>query len=104
MITPEPHRGFDENEYRSRTHRIQIAMAEHSLDGLLFFSEAEVRYFSGFHTPFWQSPTRPWFLFIPLEGNPVAIIPQIGAPLMSKTWIIDIRSWSAPSPADDGVH
>ena len=40
-------------------------------------SEAEVRYFSGFHTPFWQSPTRPWFLFIPAEGAPVAVIPEI---------------------------
>ena len=103
MITPEPHRGFDEDEYRARTHRIQIGMATQNLDGLLLCSEAEVRYFSGFHTPFWQSPTRPWFLFIPSEGNPVAIIPEIGAALMRKTWIIDIRSWNAPSPADDGI-
>lgn len=103
MPNPEPHRGFDENEYKARTHGIQIGMAKHGLDGLLFCSEAEVRYFSGFHTPFWQSPTRPWFLFIPAQGKPIAIIPEIGASLMRTTWIKDIRSWSAPYPADDGV-
>jgi len=78
-------------------------MAQEGLEGLLVMSEAEVRYFSGFHTPFWQSPTRPWFLFIPAEGAPVAVIPEIGAALMRTTWITDIRTWAAPNPADDGV-
>lgn len=65
-------------------------------------TEAEVRYFSGFHTLFWQSPTRPWFLFVPAQGKPIAIIPEIGAALMRQTWIEDIRTWSAPQPKDDG--
>lgn len=73
------------------------------LSGLLLTTEAEVRYFSGFHTLFWQSPTRPWFLFVPLSGKPIAIIPEIGADLMRKTWLDDIRTWAAPAPKDDGI-
>lgn len=78
-------------------------MAQQGLSGLLLMSEAEVRYFSRFHTLFWQSPTRPWFLFVPVEGKPVAIIPEIGAVLMRQTWIDDIHTWSAPNPQDDGI-
>jgi Xaa-Pro aminopeptidase len=78
-------------------------MAGQGLSGLLLMSEAELRYFSGFRTLFWQSPTRPWFLFVPVEGKPIAIIPEIGAALMRQTWVDDIRTWSAPNPQDDGL-
>jgi len=50
-----------------------------------------------------ESPTRPWFLVVPRSGNPIAVIPEIGAAGMATTWIDDIRTWSAPQPADDGV-
>ena len=98
-----PPRGFDFSEFAARTARAQERMARQGLSGLLLMSEAELRYFTGFHTPFWQSPTRPWFLFIPAGGRPVAIIPEIGATLMRRTWIEDIRTWSAPDPQDDGL-
>ena len=98
-----PPRGFPKAEFAARTAQAQDRMATHGLSGLLLMTEAEVRYFSGFHTLFWQSPTRPWFLFVPVEGKPVAIIPEIGASLMRQTWIEDIRSWSAPDPCDDGL-
>ncbi len=78
-------------------------MAQNGVAGCLFTTEPEVRYFTGFHTLFWQSPTRPWFLFVPPEGKPVAVIPEIGAALMATTWIDDIRTWSAPAPGDDGI-
>jgi Xaa-Pro aminopeptidase len=102
MNDPPP-RGFDVAEFAVRTARAQARMAQQGLSGLLLMSEAELRYFSGFHTLFWQSPTRPWFLFLPVEGKPIAIIPEIGAPLMRRTWIDDIRTWSAPNPQDDGL-
>ncbi|MDE9451558.1 aminopeptidase P family protein [Aliiroseovarius sp. Z3] len=99
----EPPRGFPEDEFATRTARAQTRMADAGLAGLLLMTEPEVRYFSGFHTLFWQSPTRPWFLFVPATGKPIAIIPEIGAALMRTTWIDDIRTWSAPAPADDGI-
>ncbi|PWR00768.1 peptidase M24 [Meridianimarinicoccus roseus] len=104
-MTPmaRPTRGFSEQEYADRTSRAQAHMAQAGWAGLLLTTEAELRYFSGFHTLFWQSPTRPWFLFVPAVGKPVAIIPEIGADLMRRTWLDDIRTWSAPAPEDDGI-
>lgn len=102
-MSDAPQRGFPQDEFEARTRKAQTLMSEQELDGLLLMTEPEVRYFSGFHTLFWQSPTRPWFLFVPAAGKPIAIIPEIGAALMRQTWIDDIRSWSAPAPDDDGI-
>lgn len=98
-----PARGFDESEFAARTAYAQRAMAAAGIAGLLVMTEPEVRYFSGFQTLFWQSPTRPWFLFLPADGKPVAVIPRIGAALMRQTWLDDIRTWAAPDPGDDGI-
>lgn len=102
-IGPAPRRGFDSAEFAARTDRAQTAMAVRGLAGLLLTTEAEVRYFTGFHTLFWQSATRPWFVFVPACGKPVAVIPEIGAALMRRSWLDDIRTWSAPDPGDDGI-
>ena len=98
-----PERGFPESEFMARAARAQAMMAERGLDALLVCTEPEVRYLTGFHTPFWQSPTRPWFVILPAEGRPVAVIPGIGASAMATTWVTDIRTWPAPRPADDGL-
>lgn len=102
-MTSAPARGFDTAEFAARTARAQEKMAKSGMVGLLLTTEPEVRYFSGFHTLFWQSPTRPWFLFIPATGKPIAVIPEIGADLMRRSWLDDIRTWSAPTPEDDGL-
>jgi Xaa-Pro aminopeptidase len=94
---------FSESEFAARTEQAQRALREKGLDALFFTTEAEIRYFTGFRTLFWQSPTRPWFLVVPARGKPIAVIPQIGAHLMESTWIEDIRTFSAPHPTDDGI-
>ena len=78
-------------------------MARAGLSALLLTTEPELRWFTGFLTRFWESPTRPWFLVVPATGDPVAVIPTIGAPLMAQGWISDIRSWRSPDHADDGI-
>ena len=98
-----PERGFPQIEFEQRLEKAQRLMSEKELDVMLFCTEAEVRYFTGFLTQFWQSPTRPWFLCLPGKGNPVAVIPEIGADCMERTWIEDIRTWSSPHPDDDGI-
>ncbi len=95
--------GFPEAEYAGRVARAQRAMAEHGFGAFLLTTEPDVRYFTGFLTRFWESPSRPWFLVVPASGKPIAVIPSIGAALMGSTWIDDIRTWSAPQPEDDGV-
>lgn len=98
-----PARGFPVSEFETRLENAQRLMAAEGLDLLLLTTEPDVRYFSGFLTQFWQSPTRPWFLLVPAAGKPVAVIPGIGAPAMERTWIGDIRSWASPNPADEGL-
>jgi Xaa-Pro aminopeptidase len=70
---------FADTEYQSRTRRAQAMMADRGIDGLLLTTEPEVRYFTGYLTRFWESPARPWFLIVPATGDPVAVIPTIGA-------------------------
>lgn len=94
---------FPAAEFAARTARAQTAMAEQGFDALLFTTEAEVRYFSGFRTLFWQSPTRPWFLIVPKDGKPIAVIPEIGAAPMRATWLDDVRCWSSPHAEDEGI-
>ena len=96
-------RGFPVSEFEARLKRAQSLMAQHGLAALLLTTEPEVRYFTGYLTRFWESPSRPWFLVVPASGKPVAVIPSIGAALMRSTWIDDIRTWQAPDLKDDGV-
>jgi len=96
-------RGFPDSEFESRCARAQALMAQADIAALLLTTEAELRYFSGFLTQFWQSPTRPWFMVVPQSGKPIAVIPGIGAECMSRTWLDDIRTWASPDPEDDGV-
>jgi Xaa-Pro dipeptidase len=98
-----PQRGFPQAEFEARTQRAQRMMHELKIDAMLLTTEPNVRYFTGFFTQFWLSPTRPWFLLVPLEGKPVAVIPTIGVVGMLDTWIDDVRSWSSPQPGDDGI-
>ena len=78
-------------------------MNEEKLDAILLTTEPNVRYFSGFLTQFWQSPTRPWVLIVPREGELIAVIPEIGREGMESTWVNDIRTWASPCPEDDGI-
>lgn len=94
---------FPAPELESRVKRAQAMMAERGFDALLLTTEPEVRYFTGYLTRFWESPARPWFLIVPASGKPVAVIPTIGAALMGRTWIDDIRTWRSPDYDDDGV-
>lgn len=102
-LTEAPQRQFLLAEFEQRLARAQTMMRTLKLDAVLLTTEANVRYFSGYFTQFWQSPTRPWFLILPLTGKPIAVIPTIGVVGMSNTWVEDIRAWPSPFPEDDGV-
>ena len=89
-------RGFDRTEFERRIARAQARMRACRLDGLLFTTAHNIRWATGFDSQFWESPTRPWFVVVPAEGQPVAVIPEIGAPQMAETWVDDIRTSSRP--------
>jgi Xaa-Pro aminopeptidase len=107
MINPHqlvaPSRGFSQAEFQDRTSRLQDLMAAADIGALFVSTEPEFRYFSGFKSQFWESPTRPWFLVIPATGKPIAVVPEIGVAGFGDTWLDDVRSWPAPRPEDDGI-
>lgn len=102
-MTLAPSRGFPKGEFEARMAKAQAKMHEQGMDGILLTTEPDVRYFTGFFTQFWESPTRPWFVVLPRSGKPIAVIPEIGAAGMASTWVEDIHTWPAPWPADDGI-
>ena len=98
-----PERGFAKEEFEQRLIRAQKIMKSYKLDGLLITSPQNIRYFTGYDSQFWESPTRPWFVIVPSSGKPIGIVPEIGESEFKKTWLDDIKSWPSPRPDDEGI-
>ena len=98
-----PDRGFPKVEFEARLALIQKAMAADDIDVLLLTQEHDIRYVTGFMTPFWQSPTRPWFVVVPASGLPQAVIPTIGREVMKRCFTGAVHCFAAPSNTDEGV-
>ena len=96
-------KGFADEEFENRTLRAQEIMHEYQLDGILLTTAQNIRYFTGYDSQFWESPTRPWFVIVPLSGKPIAIVPEIGESEFKKTWLDEIKTWPSPRPEDEGV-
>ncbi|MCP4392606.1 MAG: aminopeptidase P family protein [Gammaproteobacteria bacterium] len=103
MPLDTPSRGFPTEEFETRVRSAQVAMLAAEIDAIVLSMPQNFRYFSGFNSQFWESPTRPFFLVVPRDGMPIAVVPTIGGLAMETTWVTDIRTWPAPCPEDDGV-
>ena len=97
-------RGFPESEFQTRLAKVQRLMENGDVGCVLLTTEAEIYYFTGFLTQFWQSPTRPWYVILPSSGNPIAVIPSIGEELMSSCFVSKIKTWASPDGRDDGLQ
>lgn len=100
---PEGSLIFPKDAFQERVERLQTRMGRQGLAALLLTTPADIFYVTGFLTRFWESPARPWFVIVPIDGAPIAVIPSIGAALMERTWLRDIRTWEAPNPYDGGM-
>ncbi len=98
-----PQRGFLEQEFEMRLLKAQKIMNAYKLDGILITTPHNIRYFTGFDSQFWESPTRPWFVIVPLLGKPIAIVPEIGESEFKRTWLDEIKTWPSPRPDDEGI-
>ena len=98
-----PIRGFSTKEFETRLTNAQKIMQVYQLDSLLVTTPQNIRYFTGYDSQFWESPTRPWFVVIPATSKPIAIVPEIGESEFNKTWLDEIRTWPSPRPEDEGV-
>ena len=95
--------GFSNEEFEIRLQRAQELLYENKLDALLITIPSNLRYFTGIDTNFWESPTRPWFLVVPLSGSPIAVIPEIAENLFKKTFVKDIHAWPSPNFNGDDI-
>lgn len=99
-----PKHGFPVFEFEARLERAQAAMVKSKLDAVVVTTPQNVRYFTGFETQFWESPTRPWYVVVPRQGAIIAVFPSVGLPaLLATTWVKEHRSWSSPDLKDDGI-
>ena len=89
--------------FAARARRAGKAVERRGFGALLLTGEADIRYFTGLRTEFFESPTRPWFLIVPASGRPIAVVPAIAGVAMGRTWVEDVRTFSSPDPADEGV-
>ena len=96
-------RGFSTPEFEERLIKAQDIMQHYKLDGLLVTTPQNIRYFTGYDSQFWESPTRPWFVVVPASGKPIGIVPEIGESEFKKTWLEDIKTWPSPRPEDEGI-
>ena len=96
-------RGFSTPEFEERLIKAQEIMQHFKLDGLLVTTPQNIRYFTGYDSQFWESPTRPWFVVVPASGKPIGIVPEIGESEFKKTWLEDIKTWPSPRPEDEGI-
>jgi len=99
-----PYLSFPKEEFTGRIERTRRLMRAAAMDSLFVTSEHNFRYYTGYIL---QSPVqqaRPRFFVLPLEGEPVAVVPRTNLIGMRHTsWVDDIRTWVAPNPEDDGV-
>ena len=99
-----PFEPFAQEEYLARVERARAEMDRRRLDALVITTELNFRYFSGFDSQTWVSPTRPFYLVVPASAPLHAIIPTGSLVVMRETsWVEDIRTWPAPVPEDDGI-
>lgn len=94
---------FSPAEYADRLQRTQNLMRVNELDALVVTAPPNYRYYTGYDTQFWESPARPWFLVIPAAGETIAVVPEIGAPVISACAVGSLKTWPAPRPKDEGV-
>jgi len=81
-------------EYPRRLDRLRALMREKDLRAVLLGTGTNLRYFSGYPSPA-RSGSRPFFLLLPLEGDPVFIV-HCGrnAEALRFSWIKDVRDYS----------
>jgi Xaa-Pro aminopeptidase len=96
---------FSPVEYETRLDRLRDEMRNAKLDAVLLNSEANLEYFSGFTSPFpWNSPSRALHVLLPLENDPVAVVPELlDSAWRDTSWIKTSVTWPSPRPTDEGL-
>jgi Xaa-Pro aminopeptidase len=85
---------FTREEYEERLHRARRLMAEERIDALLVSAPANLVYLSGYRTQLFDSNFRPFLAIIPLESEPVLLLPDLELGVGQETSpFTDVRAW-----------
>ncbi len=83
---------FDANVHRARIAKAQELMKQDGIAALLFTSEANVRYFTGYTSHRWAQPTSPQFGILAQTGDPTLIVNSIEMDRAgSHPWLRSVR-------------
>ena len=89
---------FTDAEYRQRLARARELMSGEGLDALLVSAPNNLTYISGYRTNLFDSNFRPFLSLIPLESDPVLLLPTLEVGVGEEvSWMDDIRPWG-PAP------
>ena len=82
------------SEYPQRLERLRALMRANSFKAVLLGTGMNLKYFSGYPSPT-RSGSRPFFLLLPLDGDPVFIV-HCGrkAEALRFSWIKDVRDYT----------
>ena len=81
------------SEYPQRLERLRALMIEQGMEAVLLGTGANLAYFSGYPSPA-RSVPRPFFVLLPLIGDPVFLTHMGHAAEVRKfSWISDVRSY-----------
>lgn len=96
---------FTKREFELRVERARTLMTREKLDGMLVSSEVSLEYLSGFRTVFsWNSPSRPWYFYLPRLGDAVGVIPEFGIMgWVESSWCKNLMTWPSPRPENEGL-
>jgi Xaa-Pro aminopeptidase len=95
---------FLNEEYQTRISKLQKLMAQNDMDGILVTQPENLIYFSGYRTGLYNSKFRPFLCFIPVEGSPTLVLPNLELGLGRQTsYIDDIRCWGG-TPGCQGTN
>lgn len=96
---------FEIAEFEQRVERARRQMTVERLDAIIVSSEKHIEYFAGYRSDLWASPTRPFYLVVPRESAPVAVLPQgADAAWLASSWVESFLTWPSPRPENEGVN
>lgn len=92
---------FTEEEYLARADKARKIMAEKGIDACIFSKGTNITYFSGYLSYLFTGDFRPFFFVLPLNANPVFVVPAFEAPgALRNSWCPNARTWGTFSSCE----
>ena len=103
MLTSQ-YADFDAGEYERRLTGLRDLMSRDRLDAVLITTDTNHRYFTGHWTHRWGHKFTSLFALLPLERDPVLIVPPLETGMCEEdAWIEDLRTYQPPIRVRAGV-